>query len=42
MAVYMELHSNDKDLTLEEWISVMVDKAEEKAKSTFFFWKALL
>ena len=32
LAVHMELMSNDKDLTLEEWISVMVDKAEEKAK----------
>ena len=42
LAVYMELHSNDKDLTLEEWISVMVDKAEEKAKSTDVFsdWEA--
>ena len=42
LAVYMELMSNDKDLTLEEWISVMVDKAEEKAKSTDVFsdWEA--
>ena len=42
LAVYMELHSNDKDLTLEEWISVMVDRAEEKAKSTDVFsdWEA--
>jgi hypothetical protein len=42
LAVYMELMSNDKDLTMEEWISVMVDKAEEKAKSTDVFsdWEA--
>ena len=42
LAVYMELHSNDKELTLDEWISVMVDKAEEKAKSTDVFsdWEA--
>jgi hypothetical protein len=34
----MELMSNDKDQTMEEgtqeWTSVMVDRAEEKAKST--------
>jgi len=42
LAVYMELRSNDKDLTMEEWISVMVDRAEEKAKSTDVFsdWEA--
>lgn len=42
LAVYMELMSKDKDLTMEEWISVMVDKAEEKAKSTDVFsdWEA--
>jgi hypothetical protein len=42
LAVYMELMSNDKDLKMEEWISIMVDRAEEKAKSTDVFsdWEA--